>query len=157
MNGLNECKFIGRLGQDPESRTLNNGDMVTNISLAIGNKYKDKTTGQQVESTEWVRVVGFKRTAEIMSQYLKKGSLVYISGAMKTRKYTDNNGVEKYSTEIVANDLKMLDSRGDNPAPQQQAPQQQQQQAQSYQGAQQGTSKQAQPSGFDDFDDSIPF
>ncbi len=114
MSNLNQCNFIGRLGKDPETSFMPSGGAVSKISIAISEKWKDKNTGQAQERTEWVRVSAFGKLAEIMAQYLKKGSLVYISGSMKTSKYTDNAGVEKYSTEIVAREMKMLDSRSES-------------------------------------------
>lgn len=120
---LNQCSFIGRLGNDPETKFAANGNAITNISVACGEKWKDKD-GQQQERTEWVRATGFGRLAEIMGEYLKKGSLVYISGKMKTDKYTDKDGIEKYSTNIIVNDMKMLSPKSENAAaPQQPAPQ----------------------------------
>jgi len=111
MSNLNQCNFIGRLGKDPETRFLPSGKAVTNISIAISDKWKDKNTGQPQEHTEWINVSAFDKLAEIMGQYLKKGSLVYISGAMRTRKYQDAAGVDKYSTSITAKEMKMLDSK----------------------------------------------
>jgi len=105
---LNDCKFIGRLGQDVEIKYLPSGSAVANISIAVSDDYKDKS-GQKVEQTEWVRITAFGKLAEIMGQYLHKGSKIFISGRMKTRKWTDQQGVEKYSTEIVAENMQMLD------------------------------------------------
>lgn len=109
---LNQCNFIGRLGNDPESRDLPSGESVCNISIAVGDDYKDKQ-GQKVEQTEWVRVSAFGKLAEIMQQYLKKGSKVYISGKMKTRKW-EKDGQTMYSTDIKASEMIMLDSKGDS-------------------------------------------
>ena len=108
---LNLCQFIGRLGQEPEVRYLPNGDAVANISIAVGDDYKDKS-GNKVEQTEWVRVTAFRGQAEIIGKYLKKGSKVYVSGKMKTRKWQAQDGSDRYSTEIVASEMQMLDSRG---------------------------------------------
>ena len=108
---LNLCQFIGRLGQEPEVRYLPNGDAVANISIAVGDDYKDKS-GNKVEQTEWVRVTAFRGQAEIIGKYLKKGSQVYVSGKMKTRKWQAQDGSDRYSTEIVASEMQMLDSRG---------------------------------------------
>ena len=118
---LNEAKIIGHLGRDPESKTLPSGDMVTNFSIATTEKWKDKTTGEQKEATEWHRISMFGKLAEIAAKYLHKGSLVYVSGKLVTRKYNDANGVEKYSTEIKADTMKMLGGKADG-APTQQAP-----------------------------------
>lgn len=106
---LNKCCFIGRLGNDPEGRSMPNGTAVCNLSLAVGDDYKDKN-GQKVEQTEWVRVSAFGKLAEIMQQYLQKGSKVYIEGKMKTRKY-EKDGVTHYATEINASEMYMLDSK----------------------------------------------
>jgi len=105
-NDLNRCEFIGRLGKDVEMRTMPSGGQVANFSLAVGEKYKNKQ-GEQVENTEWVNVSAFGKLAEIMGQYLSKGSQVYISGRMKTDKY-DKNGVTMYSTKIIADKMQML-------------------------------------------------
>jgi single-strand DNA-binding protein len=109
-NDLNLCQFIGRLGRDPESRYMPNGDPITSFSLAVGSSYKNKQ-GEKVDSTEWVNISVFGKLAEVCSQYLKKGSQVYISGRMKTEKYTDKAGVEKYSVKIIADRMQMLDSK----------------------------------------------
>lgn len=110
---LNEAKIIGHLGRDPESKTLPGGDTVTNFSIATTEKWKDKTTGEAKEATEWHRISMFGKLADIAAKYLKKGSLVYVSGKLVTRKYTDANGVEKYSTEIKADTMKMLGGKAD--------------------------------------------
>jgi single-strand DNA-binding protein len=136
-NDLNQCQFIGRLGNDPETKFLPTGGAVTNISIACGEKWKDKQTGQPQEWTEWVRVVAFGKLAEIMGEYLRKGSQVYISGSMRTRSW-DKDGQKHYSTEIVADKMQMLGGKSDGqPSQQKQA-----------QPAQQGYSQPA--SGFDD-------
>ncbi len=127
MASVNKVIIVGNCGKDPESRTLPSGDMVTNISVATTDKYKDKHTGDTKEVTEWHRIAFFGKLAEIASKYLKKGSQVYVEGSLKTRKYTDGNGVEKYSTEIKADTLQMLggkpsDSAASSPAPSAQAP-----------------------------------
>ena len=108
MASINKVIIVGNCGKDPESRTLPSGDMVCNISVATTDRYKDKHTGDLKEVTEWHRVAFFGKLAEIASKYLKKGSQVYIEGSIKTRKYADSNGVEKYSTEIKADTMQML-------------------------------------------------
>lgn len=108
---LNKVTLIGRLGADPETRYTANGDAVANISLATNFKWKDKLTGEQKESTEWHRVVFFNRLAEIAGEYLKKGAQVYVEGRLKTNKWQDAQGHERYSTQIIATEMKMLDSR----------------------------------------------
>ena len=133
-NDLNQCQFIGRLGKDPEIKYMPNGDPVANMSIACGWKGKDK------EGTEWVRIVAFGKLAEIMGKYLRKGSQVFIQGSLRTRKWQGQDGSDRYTTEIVADKMQMLDSRGDQNGAQQQA---------------QADSGHAAPST--DFDDSVPF
>ena len=110
--GVNKVILIGNLGRDPEIRYMPNGGAVANLALATSEVWKDKTTGEQQEKTEWHRVVLFRRLAEIAGEYLKKGSKVYIEGKLQTRKWQDNQGQDRYTTEIVGNELQMLDSRG---------------------------------------------
>lgn len=115
---LNKCCFIGNLGRDPEVRFAQSGDKIVNMSIAVSEKWKDKATGERKEKTEWIRVVIFnKHLADIAEKYLRKGSKVYLEGAMQTRKWTGNDGVEKYSTEVVLQNyqgvLTMLDSPSD--------------------------------------------
>ena len=109
--GINKVILIGNLGQDPEVRYMPNGGAVTNISVATSETWKDKNTGEQQERTEWHRVVMFRRLAEIAGEYLKKGSKVYIEGRLQTRKWQDQQGNDRYTTEIVADQMQMLDSR----------------------------------------------
>ena len=111
MASVNKVIIVGNLGRDPETRYMPSGDAITNIAVATTDKWKDKSTGEQKEATEWHRVSFFGRLAEVAGQYLKKGSQVYIEGKLRTRKYTDKDGVEKYSTEIVADVMQMLGSR----------------------------------------------
>ncbi len=110
--GVNKVILIGNLGRDPEVRYSPNGGAIANITLATSESWKDKNTGEQVEKTEWHRVVFFRRLAEIVGEYLKKGSKVYIEGKLQTRKWQDKDGNDRYTTEIVANEMQMLDSRG---------------------------------------------
>lgn len=166
--GINKVILIGNLGNDPETRYMPSGGAVTNLSLATSESWKDKQTGQQQERTEWHRVVFFNRLAEIAGEYLKKGSKVYVEGSLRTRKWQDKSGQDKYTTEIVGSEMQMLDSRGggqgapypdaggyDQSAPSQ-APSQGASQAPASGGAPQG--QPAAPAGnFDDFDDDIPF
>ncbi|MFT5605034.1 MAG: single-strand DNA-binding protein [Paracoccaceae bacterium] len=172
--GINKVILIGNLGQDPETRYMPSGGAVTNITVATSESWKDKNTGEAQERTEWHRVVFFNRLAEIVGEYLKKGSKVYVEGALRTRKW-EKNGVDMYTTEIVAAEMQMLDSRGGGggsmggggseydqtpPQPRQQpAPQRSAPQGNQPQGNQpQGNPSQQQPAGgFDDFDDDIPF
>lgn len=110
--GINKVILVGNLGNDPEVRATANGSRIANISIATSDSWMDKNTGQRQERTEWHRVVFFNRLAEIVEQYLTKGSKVYVEGALRTRKWQDQNGQDRYTTEIVANDMQMLDSRG---------------------------------------------
>jgi len=110
--GINKVILIGNLGNDPETRYMPSGGAVTNVSLATSETWKDKQTGQPQERTEWHRVVFFNRLAEIAGEYLRKGSKVYIEGSLRTRKWQDKDGQDKYTTEIVASEMQMLDSRG---------------------------------------------
>ena len=158
--GINKVILIGNLGNDPEQRSMPNGNAVTNITVATSESWKDKQTGQQQERTEWHRVVFFNRLAEIAGQYLTKGSKVYIEGALRTRKWQDKeSGQDRYSTEIVANEMQMLDSKGQgqqpSPYPDQGGNSNQGQQPQQQAAAAQP--QQAPAGNFNDFDDDIPF
>ncbi len=159
--GVNKVILVGNLGNDPETRFMPSGGAVANVSIATSETWKDKNSGQQQERTEWHRVVFFNRLAEIAGEYLKKGSKVYVEGSLRTRKWQDQSGQDKYTTEIVATEMQMLDSRGGSggdynqdfsPTPQQSAPVQN---TPSQNSPQQST--QPQPQNFDDFDDDIPF
>lgn len=110
--GVNKVILIGNLGKDPEVRYMPNGNAVANITLATTESWKDKQSGESQEKTEWHRIVMFRRLGEIAGEYLKKGSQVYIEGKLQTRKWQDNAGNDRYTTEIVANDMQMLGSRG---------------------------------------------
>lgn len=156
--GVNKVILVGNLGNDPDVRYMPSGGAVTNISVATSETWKDKNSGEQQERTEWHRVVLFGRLGEIAGEYLRKGSKVYIEGKLQTRKWQDNNGQDRYTTEIVANELQMLDSRGGaeqsfGSGMNNQQPRGQQQPFQ--QGRPQ---QQPAPAGdFGDFDDDIPF
>jgi single-strand DNA-binding protein len=153
MASVNKVIIVGNLGKDPEVRYTPNGDSVTNVTIATTDTWKDKGTGEKKEATEWHRVVFFGKLAEIAGQYLKKGRQVYVEGALRTRKWTDKEGHERYTTEIVANEMKMLGSReGMSDAPPRE----------SGGGAGGGGNRPAaapQPGGnsFNDFEDDIPF
>ena len=110
--GINKVILIGHLGQDPEVRAMPSGSSVANLRLATTESWRDKQTGENKEATEWHTVVLFGRTAEVAQQYLRKGSQVYIEGRLRTRKWQDKTGNDRYSTEIVANDMQMLGGRG---------------------------------------------
>ena len=110
--GINKVILVGNLGNDHEHRVLPSGGGVTNISLATSESWKDKTSGEQKERTEWHRVVFFNRLSEIAAEYLRKGSKVYVEGTLRTRKWQDQSGQDRYTTEIVGAEMQMLDSRG---------------------------------------------
>jgi single-strand DNA-binding protein len=174
MASVNKVILVGNLGADPETRYLPSGDAVANIRLATTDRYKDKTSGEMKEATEWHRVAFFGRLAEIVNEYLKKGSSVYIEGRIRTRKYNDQAGVEKYATEIIAEQMQMLGGRsgaggggggGDEGGYSSRAPAER-----SGGGASRGGASGARPAGgaasrpsapagggFDEMDDDIPF
>ncbi len=148
--GINKVILIGNLGKDPEVRYMPSGGAVANITVATSESWKDKKTGEQQDKTEWHRVVMFNRLGEIAGEYLKKGSKVYIEGKLQTRKWQGQDGQDRYTTEIVASEMQMLDSRGGGASnfggdSASSAPQKQQAPAAEAAG------------GFDDFDDDIPF
>jgi len=164
--GVNKVILVATLGQDPETRSFPDGGSVTNVSAATSETWKDRQTGQQQERVEWHRIVFRNRLAEIAAQYLRKGSKVYIEGSLRTRKWTNNQGQDQYTTEIHAREMQMLDSRNGGSesgghAPQSGGYQQQASPAQNYQQHQPAPQSQPQsappPQGFDDFDDDIPF
>ena len=155
MAGINKVIIVGNLGNDPEIRTKPNGEAVANISVATSESWTDKNTGERREVTEWHRIVLYRRLAEIAGQYLRKGSQVYVEGRLKTRKWQDNNGQDRYTTEIQGDNLQMLGGRNQEMggyAPAQPAPQP------SYQSrpAQSAPAPQVEPP-MDAFDDNIPF
>ena len=138
MKGINKAIIVGTLGKDPETRYTQSGMAICNISVATSEQWKDKQTGEKVEKTEWHRVVLFQRLAEIAGEYLMKGSQVYIEGKIQTRKWQDKNGQDRYTTEIIGNEMQMLGGKtGGKPSGQ--SPSQQAQQPEQ------------------DFDDDIPF
>jgi single-strand DNA-binding protein len=110
--GINKVIIVGHLGQDPEVKYMPSGSAVANVSIATTESWKDKTTGEKQDRTEWHRVVFFARLAEIVGEYLKKGSQVYVEGRLQTDKYTDKQGVERYTTKIIASEMQMLGSPG---------------------------------------------
>ena|SRR5690554_2554778 len=111
--GINKVILIGNLGADPEIRYTQSNTAIANLSIATSESWKDKQTGEQKEQTEWHRCTAYRRLAEICGEYLKKGSKVYVEGRLQTRKWTDNNNVDRYTTEIIINDLQMLDNKSD--------------------------------------------
>ena len=144
MAGINKVIIVGNLGNDPEIRTMPNGELVANITVATSESWTDKSTGERKEVTEWHRIVLYRRLAEIVSQYLHKGSQVYIEGRLKTRKWKDSNGQDRYTTEIQGDNLQMLGGRQDEPK---QTKQSKAKPEPSSEMAEQG----------DSFDDNIPF
>ncbi len=152
--GINKVILVGNLGQDPETRYTPSGMAIANITVATSDSWKDKQTGEPQERTEWHRVVFFNRLAEIVGEYLRKGSQVYIEGRLQTRKWQDQSGQDRYTTEIVANDMQMLGSRnqgGGAPPPTDYN--------QSRPASKPAAKRDAPPSPAepDDFDDDIPF
>jgi single-strand DNA-binding protein len=167
MASVNKVIIVGNLGKDPETRTFPSGGRVCNVTIATSDRWKDKQTGEMKEATEWHRVVFNDRLAEIAGEYLRKGSQVYVEGSIRTRKYTDKDGVEKYATEIRADTLQMLGKRegmggpsgdddggGYDSAPRRSAPPSR---APASAPAAQRPAASKPASGFDDMDDDIPF
>lgn len=115
--GVNKVILVGNVGVDPDVRTMPNGNTVTTLSIATSESWKDKQTGEKQERTEWHRVVCFNRLGEIASEYIRKGSKLYIEGSLRTRKWQDQQGQDKYITEIIASEMQMLDSKGSQGGP----------------------------------------
>jgi single-strand DNA-binding protein len=150
--GINKVILVGNLGADPETRYTTSGSAVTNLRIATTDSWRDRQTGEQQERTEWHRVVCFARLGEIAAEYLRKGSQVYIEGRIQTRKWQGQDGQDRYTTEIVANDMQMLGGRGGDgggPRP----PREESERAPA--PARQPEAQSAPPP--DDFDDDIPF
>ena len=154
--GINKVILVGNVGVDPDVRYMPNGNAVTTLSVATSETWKDKQTGEKQERTEWHRVICFNRLGEIAGEYVRKGSKLYVEGSLRTRKWQDQQGVERYTTEIVAADIQMLDSKGSGafnetmPAAAQQHPNESQRNA--------PASNQSAPApAFEDLDDDIPF
>lgn len=162
MASVNKVIIVGNLGRDPETRYMPSGDAMTSIAVATTDSWKDKTTGEKKEQTEWHRISFFGKLAEIAGQYLKKGSQVYIEGSLRTRKYTDKDGVEKYATDIRADTMQMLGSRqgmggpGGDDGGGYEAPARPAARAPAAAPRQAPAPTKA-ASGFDDMDDDIPF
>ena len=153
--GVNKVILVGNVGNDPEVRYMPNGNAVANVSVATSDSWKDRNTGDQQERTEWHRVVFFNRLAEIVEQYVKKGTKLYLEGRLQTRSW-EQDGAKRFSTEIVANEMQMLDSRGAGGVNQEfgdQAPPP----AAPSQDSEKGSTQQPSSSNFDNFDDDIPF
>jgi len=120
MKGVNQATIIGTLGRDPETKTFQNGGSITSFSVAVNESWNDKNTGEKKERAEWHRISYFGKIAEVVGKYLKKGSFVYIEGSIHTRKWTDKEGKDVYTTEIIANEMQLLGGRDDGdsaPAP----------------------------------------
>lgn len=149
--GINKVILVGNLGRDPEVRYMPSGGAVANLAIATSETWKDKNTGENQERVEWHRVVMFNRLGEIAGEYLKKGSQVYIEGKLQTKKWQDQNGQDRYTTEIVANEMQMLGGRNDSGQQHSNGQSAPQQHPQPNQQPQYGGD------GFDDFDDDIPF
>lgn len=111
MASINKVIIVGNLGRDPETRYTTGGEAICNVAVATSDRWKDKNTGEQREATEWHRITFFGKLAEIAGQYLKKGSQIYVEGKLRTRKYTDKDGIEKYATDIIGDQMQMLGSR----------------------------------------------
>jgi len=151
MRGVNKVILVGNLGADPDVKYMPNGNAVTNVTLATSETWKDKASGQAKEKTEWHRVVFFRRLAEIAGEFLKKGTQVYIEGKLQTRKWQDKNGNDRFTTEVVANEMLMLGVGGRHGATSSQS-------TQSAPARTRATAPQPAPAGdFEDFDDDIPF
>ena len=168
MASVNKVIIVGNLGRDPETRYLPSGDAVSNINVATTDRYKDKATGEMKEATEWHRISFFGKLAEIAGQYLKKGSQVYVEGSLRTRKYTDKDGIEKFATEIRGETMQMLGGRqgmggpsggedGGGYAPRQSAPAARPAGAPAAQRPATAPAPKPAASNFDDMDDDIPF
>ena len=149
MSSVNKAILVGNLGKDPEIRHLTNGDQICNVTLATSEKYKDKASGEYKENTEWHRVVFFGKLAEICGQYLQKGKKIYVEGRIRTNKWQDKDGSDRYTTEIIGSEMKILGGKDDGggqreaPAPAPKA------------GQQEPAARR--PATFDDMDDGIPF
>jgi single-strand DNA-binding protein len=152
MASVNKVILIGNLGRDPETRYMPDGGAITNITIATSHQWKDKATGDKKEETEWHKVAFFGRLAEIAGEYLKKGSPVYVEGRLRTRKWQDKEGADRYSTEIVADVMQMLGSRGGSAGSADSAPRES---AAPRAAEPKGSKKPA--GGFDDMEDDIPF
>ena len=151
MASVNKVIIVGNLGADPETRYLPSGEAVTNIRVATTDKWKDKASGEQKEATEWHRIAFFGRLAEIAGEYLKKGSQVYVEGRLRTRKWQDKDGQDRYTTEIMATEMKMLGSRSGAGEPRE-AP------SEPRSAEPRAAAPAKKPAGkFDDLEDDIPF
>ena len=152
--GINKVILVGNVGQDPETRYMPNGNAVTNITLATSETWKDKNTGEQQERTEWHRVTFYQRLAEIVAEYVRKGSKLYVEGRLQTRSW-EQDGIKRYATDIIANEMQMLDSRGSGGGGSSGGNYQPSQAAAPASKPQ--SAPQPAPADMDSFDDDIPF
>ena len=157
MSSVNKVILIGNLGKDPEMRYMPSGEAIANFSVATSETWNDKTSGDKKEQTEWHRVVFFGRTAEVVGQYVKKGSKIYVEGRLQTRKWQDKEGQDRYTTEVRGDVMRMLDKRGEGSSSMDQEPPA----MESSSSRRPAPAKAAAParaaSGFEDMDDDIPF
>lgn len=156
MNGINKAIILGTLGQDPETRYLPSGEAVTNIRVATTERWKDKASGEEKEATEWHRIVFFGRIAEVAGEYLKKASKCYVEGKFRTRKWQDKDGRDRYTTEIVADKLQLLDSKPRTGEPEK-APEQAPATQRGAPGRDAAPAAKKLAGKFDDMEDDIPF
>ncbi|EDL8065291.1 hypothetical protein CTA21_24560 [Salmonella enterica] len=155
--GVNKVILLGNVGQDPELRTMNNGDQVANLTLATSEVWNDKNTGEKKEQTEWHRITFWRKAAEIVGKYVTKGSKLYVEGKLQTRKWTDQQGVERYTTEVVCEELQLMGGGNGQTSQQGGGQQQRQQQPTHSGGGQQRPQQRPQNEPPMDFDDDIPF
>ena len=156
--GVNKVILVGNVGGDPDVRTMPNGNTVTTLSIATSESWKDKQTGEKQDRTEWHRVVCFNRLGEIASEYIRKGSKLYIEGSLRTRKWQDQQGQDRYTTEIIASEMQMLDSKGGQSNPSyNDAPSQGQFGSQASPVKSQPMTESSAQAAFDDLNDDIPF
>jgi single-strand DNA-binding protein len=158
MSSVNKVILIGNLGKDPEMRYMPSGEAIANFSLATSEAWTDKASGDKKEATEWHRVVFFGRTAEVVGQYVKKGSKIYVEGRLQTRKWQDKEGQDRYTTEVRGDVMRMLDRRGESSGPMDHEPPAVESRRPAAGGASKPAARPAPAtSGFDDMDDDIPF
>ena len=156
--GINKVILVGNIGLDPDVRYMPNGNAVTTLSLATSESWKDKQTGEKQERTEWHRVVCYNRLGEIAGEYIRKGSKLYVEGSLRTRKWQDQQGQDRYTTEIIASDIQMLDSKGGNAPQYNEAPPAAMQAHESSAAKPKATATPASAQdAFDELDDDIPF
>ena len=158
MSSVNKVILIGNLGKDPEMRYLPSGEAIANFSVATSENWTDKTSGDKKEATEWHRVAFFGRTAEVAGQYLKKGAKIYVEGSLRTRKWQDKDGQDRYTTEVKGDVMRMLDRRGEGSGPMdQEPPSMESRPPEARRAAPTKAAPARAASGFEDMDDDIPF